>query len=59
MNLLDVLIIAVVLGGTAGVVLVRAIAQLVEYRTQRRVARLLERNAELFEREGSPWETRR
>ena len=59
MNLLDIIVIAVVLAGTVGVLLVRALAQLIEYRTQRRVARLLERNAELFEREGSPWETRR
>ena len=51
MNRLDIVIIGVVLGGTLGVVLARALVLIHEFRVQRRVARILERNAALLERE--------
>jgi hypothetical protein len=51
MNVIDVVIIAVVIAATIGLVAARALVQLNEFRVQRRVARILERNAALLERE--------
>jgi hypothetical protein len=57
--LTDVIIVTVVLAGTAGVVTARMLVRLHEFRVQRRVARILERNASLLEREGPSQRVRR
>jgi hypothetical protein len=54
MKLLDIIIIAVVLTATVGLVATRAGVLLYEFWVQRRVARILERNASLLERENDP-----
>jgi len=59
MKLLDAIIIGTVLAGTIGVVLGRAVVSIHEFRVQRRIARILERNASLLEREGRPHHVRR
>jgi hypothetical protein len=59
MKLIDVIIVSVVLAGTVGLVIARALVRLHEFRVQRRVARILERNASLLERESPSKRVRR
>jgi hypothetical protein len=59
MNVIDIVIIVVVLAATLGLAAARAIALLYEFRVQRRVARILERNAALLERENQSRGARR
>jgi hypothetical protein len=57
MELIDRIIVVAFLVCTGGTAAGRALSAIVEFRIQRRVARLLERNAELLEREGLPTPT--
>jgi len=59
MKLLDWIVIGTVLSGTIGVVIGRALVSVHEFRVQRRIARILERNASLLEREGRSSHVRR
>jgi hypothetical protein len=59
MKLVDVIVVTVVLAGTVGLVIARALVHVHEFRVQRRVARILERNASLLEREGPSKRVRR
>lgn len=52
MRLLDWIVIGTVLAGTVGIVVGRMLVSVHEFRVQRRIARILERNASLLEREG-------
>jgi len=59
MKLLDWIVIGTLLAGTIGVVIGRALVSVHEFRVQRRIARILERNASLLEREGRSHRVRR
>ena len=59
MKLLDWIVIGTVLAGTLGVVIGRLLVSIYEFRVQRRIARILERNASLLEREGRSHHVRR
>jgi hypothetical protein len=59
MKLIDLVVVATVLAGTAGLVIARMLVAIHEFRVQRRVAKILERNASLLEREGPSQRARR
>lgn len=52
MAIVDWVIVVLFFTAITGAAVIRVMRQLVEFRLQRRIARLLERNAELLEREG-------
>jgi hypothetical protein len=51
-KLVDWIIVGTVVAGTVGVVAGRILVSVYEFRVQRRIVRILERNASLLEREG-------